>query len=219
MSCLAVAISHHPSQGHWPTLCWVSFRKSQSLMWGCDLWVLCKWWEGALWKTFSCLHTTPNNWKNKAESSHAYSLTTGHLYTSTVIFLPTIIWCVDLPSSPNQTDLTAHKGICSLISCPFHPEQVLTLVRTFLKINSSVSFPIWIVTGSHPRYLVFFLQPLPCFLTINLHTNSGLPTLQVSQLPTSGMFPFPGDCCRAPLSVGGCRMVVWERAGWNSVLL
>lgn len=174
---------------------------------------------GPLRRTFPCLHIRPNNRKNKAESSQADRLTTGHLYTSTVIFLPTIIWCVHFPSSPNQTDLIAHKGIYSLTSCHFHPEQVLTLAHKFLKINSQVPFPIWIVTGSHPRYLVFFLQPLPCFLTINLYTNSVLPTLQVSQLPTSGMLPFPGDCCHAPLSMERCRMVVWETAGWNSVLL
>lgn len=111
---------------------------------------------GPLGRTFPCLHITPNKWKNKAESSHADSLTTGQLYTSTVIFLPTIIWWVHLPSSPKQADPITHKGICPLISCPFHPEQVLTSAHKFLTINSNVPFPVWILMVSHSKYLCFF---------------------------------------------------------------
>lgn len=169
MSRSALAISHHPSQGCWPILCWVLFRHERHEALCEPVWVLSALWVvrgGPLGRTFPWLCITPNKWKNKAESSHADSLTTGHLHTSAVIFLPTIIWCVYLPSSPKQADPITHKGICSLISCPFHPEKVLT--QKFLKTNSNVPFPTWIVTGSHPRYLFFF----PATTTLLSHKQS-----------------------------------------------
>lgn len=95
-------------------------------------------------------------------------------------FLPQSKW------SHNQ-----QEDLLFLISCPFHPEQVLCYHK-FLKMKRDVPFRIWIVMGSPSRYLAFSATT-----TSNLRTITGLTTSQASQLPTSGIFPFPVACCSA----------------------